>query len=687
MIRRHSICWAVYHYLFAQSDAHFDDSNVQCDNSPMQSTPAAHSQNASRQATILLATVVLAGALLRFYQLGAQPLWMDEIFTGIFVTAQNSWAEVFERILTEPNPLNPFTYVVTHAVLLLFKENSVTLRLLAAFTGLLGVLAIYFVGQAYFNRRVGLIAALLLAIAPMHIFHSREARYYAPVVLFSLLTYYFLHRGLQSGQRKWWLGFTLVSILNIYTHLTTFLVLITQAVYAGFLSLEGFFTGQRRTEATIRFKDIFVPLSISLVVIGFSYLPLVPVAIGWVNGPQAIGNEGNPHGFEISANFFLQLYANFGAGLGLPLSVFVSACLIGMLLAWRREQRPTLFFLLMATLPFILILLARPKHFFAHKYVISLLPLYLIFIAGGIEYLASRITRTLSDWVQWPYLSLASLTVLTALFAGISLQRIQGGYNDEVDQWQAISTFLEANVRPGDAVAVLPTFLVTAQGDEILGYLDPLPQGMGISVPYTTAELSALLSQNERLWIVNEGLLIDPAEAEPLLVWLAGTPALTLSFDEDRHVHYLGKDMPFDALLDEASDFEFTDASLYASLGDLYASEERWEEGLVAYQQAFEMEPDQGIWHMRLGMFYDQMGDSVSAEAEYLTAIELQPDVAGFHAALADHYRLLGKRQDAIDHYTQALQLWRKQIIGRDTTPYSQLWQQHINDLQIGILP
>lgn len=653
----------------------------------MQSTPAAKALQRSKQALIPLVLVVLVGAVLRFYQLGAHPLWMDEIFTGIFVTAENTWAQVFERILTEPNPLNPFIYVVTHGVVLLFGENSVTLRLLAAITGSLGVLAIYFVGQAYFNRRVGLIAALLLAIAPMHIFHSREARYYAPVVLFSLLSYYFLHRGLQSGERKWWLGFTLASILNIYTHLTTFLVLIVQAVYAGVLSLEGFLTGQSRDDARGRFRRIFVPLAISLAAIAVSYLPMVPVMIGWVNGPQAIGNEGNPHGFEISANFFLQLYATFGAGLGLPLSIFLSACLIGLLVAWRTDQRPTLLFLLMASLSFVLILLVRPKHFFAFKYVISILPLYLIFIAGGIEYLAGRITRTLSDWIQWRHLSLINLVAVTAVFVTLSLQRIGGAYTARIDYWQQIGTFLEANVQTGDAVAVLPTFLSTAQGDEILGYLDPLPPGMGISVPYTPAELTTLLDEHARLWVVNEGKLIAVTGVEPLLVWLADKPALTLSFDEDRSVYYLGKDASLETLLAEAGTFTFTEASLYASLGDIYAAEERWDEGVAAYQQAFAMEPGEGIWHMHLAMIYEQMGDAASAEAAYLRAIELQPEVAGFYAALADFYRLTGQRQSAIDYYTQALEIWRKQLVGRDTTPYSDLWQQHINELQIGILP
>ena len=653
----------------------------------MSSSPTAGSPQASKHTFITLALIVIISAVLRFYQLGAHPLWLDEIFTGIFVTAENTWAQVFERILTEPNPLNPLIYVVTHFILIVLGESSVTLRVFAAITGTLGVLTIYYVGQAYFNRRVGLIAALLLAIAPMHIFHSREARYYAPVVLFSLLSYYFLHRGLQTGERKWWIGFTLANILNIYTHLTAFFVLIVQVFYACILSLEGFISGRERSAASSHFQSIVKPLSLSAMAIALSYVPMLPVMLEWVNGPQAIGNEGSTHGFELTANFFLQLYANFGAGLGLPLSLFLSACLIGLIVSWRTDQRPALLFLLMATLPFILIFLARPKHFFAQKYVISILPLYLIFIAGGIEFLADRISSTLKELTQWRHLSLLSLTALTALFAGISLQRIHGAYNDEVDQWQGISTFLEANVQPGDAVAVLPTYLITAQGDEVLGYLNPLPPGMDIAVPYKTAELSDLWSQHRRLWVVQEDQLSTPDEIDHLLVWLAGSPAIAFSLDDYRRVYYLGKDIPLDTLLEEAGGFNIVDASLYASLGDIYAGRTQWEEGIAAYGKATAMEPDEGIWYMRLGMLYDQMGDLPAAEAEYLLAIKTQADVPGFYAALADHYRLAGQRQNAIDYYTQAIALWRKQIVGRDTTPYSQIWQQHINDLQIGVLP
>ena len=653
----------------------------------MSSTVATDSPQTSRQTLIALALIVITGALLRFYQLGAHDLWLDEIFTGIFVTAQNTWAEVFERILTEPNPLNPLIYVVTHFILIVFGENSVTLRLFAAITGTLGVLAIYFVGRAYFNRKVGLIAALLLAIAPMHVFHSREARYYAPVVLFSLLSYYFLHRGLQSGQRKWWIGFTLASILNIYTHLTAFFVLIVEVLYASILSLEGYISSRERSAASSHLQYIVKPLSFSTLAIAFSYLPMVPVMLGWINGPQAIGNEGATDGFELTGNFFLQLYANFGAGLGIPLSLFLSACLIGLIVSWRTDQRPALLFLLIATIPFVLILLARPKHFFVQKYVISILPLYLIFIARGIEYLAERISSTLKEWTQWRFLSLASLIGLTSLFVAISLQRINEPYETQIDQWQNMSTLLEANVSPDHAVAVLPTFLITAQGDEVIGYLDPLPPGMDITVAYQTSELSALRDQHKRVWVIQEDQLSTLEQTEHLLVWLASTPTVTFTIDELRKVHYLGKDASFDLLFEEVASFNVTEASIYASIGDTYAEQERWEEGVAAYQEAFELAPNKGIWHMRLAMLYEQMGDLTSAEDEYLLAIELDPEIPGLYAALADYYRVVGRDQEAIDQYQQALSLWRKQIVGRDTTPYSQLWQQHVNELQIGLLP
>lgn len=75
-------------------------------------------------------------------------------------------------------------------------------RLFASFAALLAIAVTYRIGKFVGGERVGLFAALLLAISPLHLFISRLARTDAPVVFFSVVSVWGALRVLQKPSWK-----------------------------------------------------------------------------------------------------------------------------------------------------------------------------------------------------------------------------------------------------------------------------------------------------------------------------------------------------------------------------------------------------------------------------------------------------------------------------------------------------
>jgi 4-amino-4-deoxy-L-arabinose transferase-like glycosyltransferase len=107
-----------------------------------------------------LLLVVLGGCISRFYMMDFQSPWVDEVHTINEVAPQLSLSEVFEVIkVTEPAP--PLYYIVCHYLVKVFEYSSYTLRAFSAVLGVLGILAIYNLGAELFNRKVGMLSAIL----------------------------------------------------------------------------------------------------------------------------------------------------------------------------------------------------------------------------------------------------------------------------------------------------------------------------------------------------------------------------------------------------------------------------------------------------------------------------------------------------------------------------------------------
>lgn len=174
-----------------------------------------------KQRTFLWATVVtlLVAAALRLIAFGQVPpgLYHDEAYHGL--DALEVLAGRFSLYFPTNNGREPlFIYLVTLTVGLLAK-SPFALRLPSFFVGVLTVAATAAMGRTLFNRRVGWLAASVLAVTLWHIHLSRVGFRAVLLPLFSALAVWQAGRGIRTGRRRHWLAAGVLYGLSFYTYM------------------------------------------------------------------------------------------------------------------------------------------------------------------------------------------------------------------------------------------------------------------------------------------------------------------------------------------------------------------------------------------------------------------------------------------------------------------------------------
>jgi hypothetical protein len=238
----------------------------------------------------ILAFLIALGAAMRFASLGEQSFHHDEVITAARVIP-GSFADMLKAVKhSESNP--PLYYVLAWGWAKEFGTGEFGLRSLSALFGLATVPVAYAVGAELSNRRAGLIAAALVAVNPMLIWYSQEARSYALLVFFCAVSLLFLVRALDSRRTSDLTLWAVASALAICSHYFAFFAIGIEAVWL-LVALRS-----RRRAALAAIAGVGV--------VGLALVPLIlaqvnPTHIGWI--------EGSP----LSSRFF-QTGVSFLAG-------------------------------------------------------------------------------------------------------------------------------------------------------------------------------------------------------------------------------------------------------------------------------------------------------------------------------------------------------------------------------------
>jgi uncharacterized membrane protein len=165
----------------------------------------------------LLLTLLVIAFFLRFFRLGFESFWMDEIYVMNEADPHQPLSTLFFYLkCCDQHP--PLYYLASRCVFFLFGQSEVSARLLSALAGVAGVWAMYLLGKEILNKRLGLLAAALTCVNHFCLHYSREARGYSFVFLFAALSLLWLFRLIKYLRVKDVWYFALFSLLTIHSH-------------------------------------------------------------------------------------------------------------------------------------------------------------------------------------------------------------------------------------------------------------------------------------------------------------------------------------------------------------------------------------------------------------------------------------------------------------------------------------
>jgi mannosyltransferase len=212
------------------------------------------------------------GIAVRFSSLGLQSYHHDEVITAARVIPGSFGQMLHEVKASESNP--PLYYVLAWGWVKAFGTGEVGLRSLSALFGAATVPVVYFAARELASRRAGLIAAALVAVNPMLIWYSQEARSYALLVFFGALALLFFARALNTRRGSDLALWALASALALCSH-----------YFAGFaIAIEAAWLAV----ALRSHWRVVLPAIGGVVAVGLALLPLIgaqidPTHIGWID--------------------------------------------------------------------------------------------------------------------------------------------------------------------------------------------------------------------------------------------------------------------------------------------------------------------------------------------------------------------------------------------------------------------
>ncbi|MHB8234797.1 MAG: glycosyltransferase family 39 protein [Solirubrobacteraceae bacterium] len=268
-----------------------------------------------------LAALIVLAAGLRLATLDLQSFWYDEAFTPVHVLHVGLGATLRAVVHHENTP--PLWYLLAWLDARVFGDGALALRLPSALAGVLTVPVVWAIAQQLAGRRAALVAAAIVAVNPLFVWYSQEARAYGLFVLMSALAMLCFVRALDDPSRGRLAAFALAGALALLTHYFAVFLLVPMALW---LALDG-----RARRATLLALG-------ALAAVGLALLPLISAQGG--HGTQWIGRWALSSRLQAIPQYFLTGYSGGPLGRGVELLVALPILAALALGAWRLFGQP-----------------------------------------------------------------------------------------------------------------------------------------------------------------------------------------------------------------------------------------------------------------------------------------------------------------------------------------------------------
>jgi mannosyltransferase len=241
---------------------------------------------------VSLITLLLLAFALRIHLLGAQSFWNDE--GSSYVQATRSFADIAYHAERDIHP--PLYYWLLAAWRALAGESEYALRMLSVFVSLLSVATTAALGRRLFGSVGAVAAALFVALNSFSIYYAQEARMYALLALWGVLSLWLLAGMLRGNTNRSVLALGIVNAAGLYTQYAYFYVLLTQAVVVAVWWVGKVIANRSKGNMHVSDEARLVPTLIAIVIAQavalLLFLPWLPTALtqigGWPNTGQSV---------------------------------------------------------------------------------------------------------------------------------------------------------------------------------------------------------------------------------------------------------------------------------------------------------------------------------------------------------------------------------------------------------------
>jgi mannosyltransferase len=279
-------------------------------------TPAAAGGERCPPAWWPLAALLVLAAALRLATLTEQGFWYDEAFTPVHVLHAGLGATLESLVHSENTP--PLWYLLAWADARVLGDGALALRLPSALAGIATVPVVWAIGNELSGRRAALIGAALVAVNPLFVWYSQEARAYGLFVLFAALAMLCFARLLHEPSGRRAAAFALSGALALLTHYFAVFLLVPMALWL-------------LRERAVRRAAL--PALGVLALVGLALLPLISAQGG--HGTQWIGRWALSSRLQAIPQYYLTGYSGGSLGHGVELLVALPLLAGALLGAWR----------------------------------------------------------------------------------------------------------------------------------------------------------------------------------------------------------------------------------------------------------------------------------------------------------------------------------------------------------------
>lgn len=316
---------------------------------------------------IIILAVLILGFILRIHSLGSESFWFDETISSI---AAISLSEHGTPVFTSGHfygraILNTFLISLSFSV---FGVNEFAGRFPSVIFGALIILLVYHIGSRWGNKRIGIIAAILVAFSVWEIAWSRQARMYQQLQFFYLLSLYLFY-GYVSNRNKKYLFLLVASfIATVLSHVFGYTLIV---VFLLFLIIS--FLRQNKDMNVLRQKNVLY--------IGIVFLFLLGIAYNKGVISHVVQTQVNYYGGYI---YFLKKSLGFSLFAAVP----------GATVLMNRDWSKGLLLTLSVVIPFYVIFFH--VLLFGVRYLYFVIPVLFILVAYFLDFIVEYTSQIIS---------------------------------------------------------------------------------------------------------------------------------------------------------------------------------------------------------------------------------------------------------------------------------------------------